>query len=85
MIPIFEARVKVRLKPGHFDSEGETVKDSLINMGFDVETVSTSEIYEISFKAPSLSSARSKANEMCKKLLANPVKDDYEIEVEKSD
>ncbi len=81
----FTAKVEVRLKPGHVDSEGLTVKNSLSDMDYQVEEVSTAKVYEISFEADSLEDAKEQVEEMCKKLLANPVKDDYKVEVEKSE
>jgi len=81
----FTAKVEVCLKPGHVDSEGLTVKNSLLDMDYQVEEVSTAKVYEIDFEADSLKEAESQIEEMCKKLLANPVKDDYKVEVEKSE
>ncbi len=73
------------MKPGHVDSEGLTAKSALSDMGYDVEEVSTANVYEIDFEAESLEEAQGRVEEMCKKLLANPVKDDYTIEVEKAE
>lgn len=75
--------MEVRLKPGHVDSEGLTTEKALRDLDYEVKEVSTAKIYEIDLKAPSLEEAEEQVNEMCKKLLANPVKDDYEIEVKK--
>jgi len=75
--------VEVRLKPGHVDSEGLTTEKALRDLDYEIREVSTAKIYEIDLEAPSLEEAEEEANEMCKKLLANPVKDDYEIEVKK--
>lgn len=80
----FNARIKVKLKPDHIDSEGLTAKKALSDMGFEVEEVSTAKVYEIKLKASSLEEAKERVEDMCKKLLANPVKDDYEAEVEKA-
>ncbi|TDA31280.1 MAG: hypothetical protein DSO03_05210, partial [Hadesarchaea archaeon] len=40
-------------------------------------------VYEIEFSAPSLEEAKRLTEEMCRKLLSNPVKDDYSFEVRK--
>lgn len=66
------------------DSEGLTAKEALKGMDYAVEKVSTAKVYEIEFRAASLEKAERKVEEMCKKLLANPVKDDYKIEVEEA-
>lgn len=83
-IKSYKARVEVKLKPGHVDSEGLTTKKALSDMGYEVEEVSTAKVYEIELEASSLDKAEEKVEDMCKKLLANPVKDDYKAEVEKA-
>lgn len=83
-IKSYRARIEVRLKPDHVDSEGLTTKRALKDMGYNVENVATAQIYEITLKASSLGKAEKRADEMCRKMLANPVKDDYRIEVEET-
>jgi len=75
------ARVEVRLKPGYSDPEGETTKESLVNLRYRVKRVGVGKIYEIELDAPSIEEARKQVEEMCWRLLANPVKDDYKLEV----
>lgn len=84
-ISSYHAKIEVRLKPGHVDSEGLTTKGALSDMGYEVEKVSTAKVYEIDFEASSQEEAEERVEEMCKKLLANPVKDDYTVEVEKAE
>lgn len=71
------ARVEVSLKPGHSDPEGETTRDALIELNYKVYSVRVSKVYEVILEASSLDDARAKVEEMCRRLLANPVKDDY--------
>jgi len=78
----YRARVEVTLKEGYYDPEGETTKNSLIGLNYRAEEVKTSRLFEIIFEAESLESARSKIEEMSRRLLSNPVKDNYRIEVE---
>lgn len=78
------ARVEVRLKPGHSDPEGETTKYALVELNYAVEYVRVSKVYEIVFEAQSIEDAKSKVEEMCRRLLANPVKDDYKYHIEES-
>lgn len=63
------------------DPEGQTTKEALADLKYRVEDVSTAKVYEIDLDASSLEEAEEKVDEMSRKLLANPVKDDYEIEV----
>jgi phosphoribosylformylglycinamidine synthase PurS subunit len=80
----YVVRVEVRLKPGHSDPEGETTKVSLKELNYRVEAVKVSKVYEMHIEASSLEAARKQVDEMCRRLLANPVKDNYTIRVEES-
>ena len=78
---IFRARIEVNLKAGHADPEGETIKGSLRDLNYEVIKVGTAKLYEISFHANSKEEAKIAVDEMCKRLLANPVKDDYKYKI----
>jgi phosphoribosylformylglycinamidine synthase PurS subunit len=80
----FHAKVEVRLKPGHSDPEGETTKQSLSELHFPVCSVGVSKTYEIILNAKSLAQAKKMIDEMCRRLLANPVKDDYFFQIEEA-
>jgi len=75
-------RIEVCLKPGHSDPEGETTAHLLKELGYSVKTVSVSKVYSVVLEAESRGEAEEKAEEMCKRLLANPTKDNYAITVE---
>ncbi|MFQ6073931.1 MAG: phosphoribosylformylglycinamidine synthase subunit PurS [Candidatus Bathyarchaeia archaeon] len=74
--------MEVSLKPGHSDPEGETTKKALSELNYPVKAVSVSKVYTIRLEAGSLKSAKQKVDEICRRLLANPVKDNYEFEIE---
>ncbi|MCD6088209.1 phosphoribosylformylglycinamidine synthase subunit PurS [Candidatus Bathyarchaeota archaeon] len=76
------ARVEVSLKPGHSDPEGETTKNSLAELNYPVRDVRVSKVYTILLEASSVRDAERMVEEMCRRLLANPVKDDYKIRIE---
>ncbi len=78
----YRARVEVSLKEGYYDPEGETTKNSLLGLEYEVEEVRVSKLFDVVFEADSLESARSSIEEMSRRLLSNPVKDDYSIEIE---
>jgi len=78
----YKAKVEVGLKPGHSDPEGETTKESLSELSYPVRSVGVSKVYEIVLEAKSLSAAKKLVDDMCKRLLANPVKDNYRFEIE---
>ncbi|MGI8922605.1 MAG: phosphoribosylformylglycinamidine synthase subunit PurS [Fimbriimonadales bacterium] len=70
-------RVFVTLKPALLDSAGRAVNDALHSLGFeDVEDVRVGKLIEISMKVGN----EAQVEEMCKKLLANPVVENYHIE-----
>jgi phosphoribosylformylglycinamidine synthase len=78
----YRLKIEVSLKPGHSDPEGETTSNLLKELGYKVETVNVSKEYIVILDAASKREARTKADEMCKRLLANPTKDNYAIRVE---
>jgi phosphoribosylformylglycinamidine synthase len=78
----YRLRIEVCLKPGHSDPEGETTAGLLKELGYRVDSVNMSKVYSIVLEAASRREAETKAEEMCKRLLANPTKDDYAIVVE---
>ena len=78
----YSAKVEIKFKQGLFDPEGEATKKSLQGLRFSVSDVKISKVFTISVEANSNDEAKILAEEMCKKLLANPNKDDYSIEVE---
>ncbi|RJS76480.1 phosphoribosylformylglycinamidine synthase, purS protein [Candidatus Bathyarchaeota archaeon] len=80
----YKARIEVGLKPGHSDPEGETTKASLVELNYPVEKVKVSKVYELYLDASSQEEAERKVEEMCRRLLANPVKDNYTIQVEEA-
>ncbi len=78
----YRAKIEVALKPGHSDPEGETVSRLLTELGYKVESVNVSKVYNMLLEGPSLKEAKMKAEEMSRRLLANPTKDNYMITVE---
>jgi len=78
----YRLRIEVCLKPGHSDPEGETTAHLLKELGYSVKTVSVSKVYNAILEAESRAEAEEKADEMCKRLLANPTKDNYAVTVE---
>jgi phosphoribosylformylglycinamidine synthase len=78
----YHLKIEVSLKLGHSDPEGETTARLLKELGFRVEMVNVSKVYNVILEAGSKKEARTKAEEMCKRLLANPTKDTYAIVIE---
>ena len=78
----YRLRIEVTLKPGHSDPEGETTGQLLKELGYKVENVNVGKVYAILVQSATSAEAKKKAEEMCKRLLANPTKDDYLITIE---
>ncbi|MDH5753825.1 MAG: phosphoribosylformylglycinamidine synthase subunit PurS [Candidatus Bathyarchaeota archaeon] len=81
----YRLRIEVRLKPGHSDPEGETTARLLKELGYKVGAVNVSKVYSVVLEAESMREAETKAEEMCKRLLANPTKDNYAIVIEEEE
>jgi len=75
-------RIEVSLKPGHSDPEGETTAQLLKELGYKPDSVNVSKDYTVILQAATKKEAEAKAEEMCKRLLANPTKDNYSIAIE---
>ncbi len=78
----YRLKIEVSLKPGHSDPEGETTAQLLKELGYKVEAVNVSKVYAVALEASTKKDAELKAEEMCKRLLANPTKDNFAITVE---
>ncbi len=77
----YVAKIEVSLKPGHSNPEGETTSHLLKELGYVVEKVDVSKVFTVYLEATSTSEAKVKAEEMSKRLLTNPTKDNYTISV----
>jgi len=77
----FKAFVYVSLKSGYSDPEGETTAEALRGLGYAVNKVRSSKAYEVIFEADNREDAEELMDEMCRRLLTNPIKDDYRYEV----
>ena len=80
---MIRAKVYVTLKGGVLDPQGETVKGALEALGFaGVQDVRIGRFMVITLNNVSREEATRRVEEMCKKLLANPVIEDYRFDVE---
>jgi len=76
-------RIEVDLKKGVTDPEGENVRKALGLLGFKgIRGVHSAKLFLVDVDAADSQAARGAAEEMCKRLLANPVIHDYSITVE---
>lgn len=81
----FLARVEVRLQADVNDPPGNTVADGLLQMGFGgVRSVRVGKLIEIELEAESAAAALADAEAMAGRLLANPVIEEYAIQIRES-
>ena len=72
------ARVLIRPKEGILDPQGQTVERALPALGFDgVSDVRVGRLVELEVE----DADAARVEEMCEKLLANPLIEDYEVEL----
>jgi phosphoribosylformylglycinamidine synthase len=81
-VPAYEARVDVSHLPGIADPAGATVERALPALGYtNVTQVHIGKTVRLVVDAPDAESARTQVEEMCERLLANPVIEAYSVTV----
>jgi phosphoribosylformylglycinamidine synthase subunit PurS len=76
------ARVYVTLKPGVLDPAGKAVESSLHALGFaQVSSVRLGKFIELQLPEGNLGEAKAQVEEMCRKLLANTVVENFRVEL----
>jgi len=81
---MYSAKIEVSLKPGHSDPEGQMTSQSLKELKFSAKKVNVSKVYTVVFEAKSMQEAEEAVEEMCRRLLANPTKDNYTYTIEEA-
>lgn len=77
-----KATVCITLKPGLLDAQGKTIKSALESLGFKhVKDVRMGKYLEIELNGTRAASAKKEVERMCQKLLANPIIENYHIEM----
>lgn len=80
---MFEARVVVRLKSGVNDPQGQAIRGSLHQLGFSgVDDVRVGKHIVLRLDETDRQEAERRVAEMCGRLLANPIIEEYEFELE---
>ncbi|MEM9170024.1 MAG: phosphoribosylformylglycinamidine synthase subunit PurS [Pseudomonadota bacterium] len=76
------AKITVTLKSGVLDPQGKAIENALRQLGFDgAAGVRQGKVIELDLDGADEAAARATAEDMCKKLLANPVMENYAIEI----
>jgi phosphoribosylformylglycinamidine synthase subunit PurS len=80
------AEVRITPRAGLLDPEGKAVHSALRSLDFDgVEDVRVGRLVRVHLRADSDDAAQQHAEAMCRKLLANPVTEDFDIVVQKGE
>lgn len=78
-----KAIVYIRLKEGVLDPQGVTISRAMANMGYDmVSSVRSGRFFELNLSSDD-NNNKEKIDEVCRKLLANPVIEEFRVEYEK--
>lgn len=80
---VVNANVFVTLKKGVLDPQGKAVGEALASMGYsEVKGLRIGKFIEIELSASSKQDAEKRLKEMCEKLLANTIVEDYKVKIE---
>ncbi len=78
----YHLEVHVKPRPGLLDPQGKAVAHALTDLGYaGVADVRVGKILEVDVEASSEADAQARGEEMCRKLLANPVTEDFRVTV----
>ncbi len=79
----YKVKVEVKLKPVVLDPQGKTVLTALHNLGFEgVDDARIGKLIELKITDDDAGKVRARVEDMCMKLLANPVIEDFVVNVE---
>lgn len=78
-----KARVIVTLKNGVLDPQGKAIEGALGGLGFDgIDTVRQGKVFDLELTGTDKAAAKADLEQMCEKLLANTVIENYSIEID---
>lgn len=77
----YQARIYVTLRPSVSDPAGNAVQTGLKQLGYNASSVRIGKYIELSLDAPDPTTAQTQLNTMCEQLLANPVIENYRIDL----
>ena len=78
-----KARVVITLKKTIMDAQGQTVQNALHNLGYgSVQNLRMGKYVEMDVNGVPKGELEAQLDEMCRKLLANPIIEDFRVEIE---
>ncbi len=80
---MYRSRIRITLRPSILDPQGKAVRHAIDTMGVrSIHDVRMGKYIEMMIDEPTPEKARSATDEVCRRLLANPVMEDYSFEIE---
>ena len=76
-----KATVLVRPKPGLLDPQGDAVGSALGPLGIEVSDARVGKVIDLELEAADEATAKAEVEQMCERLLANPLIESYEVEI----
>lgn len=81
---LYKVKVIVKRRPSILDPQGKAAEQGAALLGFNnIQNVRINKEIEFTINTDDFNAAQNEAEEFCKKLLANPIMEDYEISLEK--
>ena len=81
-----KATIQITLKSGVLDPQGKAIENALGQLGFDgIGEVRQGKLIEIDLRAGNAETARAQLADMCEKLLANTVIENYDIQLDSAE
>ncbi len=82
---MYLAKIKVTLRKSILDPQGKTVEHSLQSLGYNnIKDTRIGKFIELKLDVSNEEEAKKVTDEVCRKLLANPVMEDYEFDIMKN-
>ena len=82
---MYLAKIYISLKPTVNDPQGLTIQGALHNLGFtEVTSVRMGKYVEVKIEENERNRAQEQVNEMCRKLLSNPIIENYAFELKET-
>jgi phosphoribosylformylglycinamidine synthase PurS subunit len=81
---VYRSKIRVRLRRSILDVQGKAVQHAIASLGVNaVKDVRMGKYIELSLDGENEEQVRQTTDEVCRKLLANPVMEDYDFEIER--
>ncbi len=77
----YDVEVKISLKKGMLNPEASTIQRALALLGYEVQNTDTIDIVKFSMDEETQEAVQKEVEDMCQRLLCNPVIHDYEIQI----